>query len=261
MLWGINEFAFLLIVFLSFLGIAELSFRHGRRHFEGDDDGAKGHVTSLQNALLALLGLLLGFTFAMGVSRYDTRKLLVVEEANAIDTAFLRAQFLAAPQRQEAETLLKDYVVTRIAFHDAGIDPVAVEKTTAAAMRIEAMLWKMTASLAHEDPHSLPTALLIESLNAVFDAKEKRRAAFDNHVPDAVILLLFAVASAAIGFVAYGCGLAGRRRFGSNAILALLIAMVFTVILDIDRLRRGTTQISQGSIVRLKQTLDQWASH
>jgi hypothetical protein len=257
-LWGINEFAFLLVVFLSFLGIAELSFRHGRRHLGRDDDGGRAHVTSLQNAVLALLGLLLGFTFAMGVSRYDARKLLVVEEANAIDTSFLRAQFLPMPQRQEAEKLLKDYVVARIAFHDAGVDPIAVEKTGAAAARIESLLWKMTVALSHDDPHSLPVSLFVESLNAAFDAKEKRRAAFDNHVPDAVIFLLFAVALAAIGFVAYGCGLAGRRRFGSNAVLALLIAMVFTIILDIDRLRRGTTQISQGSIVRLKQTLDQW---
>jgi hypothetical protein len=257
-LWGINEFVFFLLALLCFLGVAELSFRHGRRRIAGEDDSARAHVTSLQNALLALLGLLLGFTFAMGVSRYDARKLLVVEEANAIDTSFLRAQFLEAPQRHEAEKLLKDYLTARIAFHEAGIDAAGVEKTSAAALRIESMLWDMTVALARDDPHSLPTALFIESLNAAFDAKEKRRAAFDNHVPDAVIFLLFAVASAALGFVAYGCGLAGRRRFGSNAIFALLIALAFTVILDIDRLRRGTTQISQGSIVRLKQTLDQW---
>ena len=81
--------------------------------------------------------------------------------------------------------------------------------------------------------------------------------ALENHVPESVIHLLFAVAVIALGFVAYGCGLTGQRRQGLNATFALLIAIVLASILDIDRPRRGIIQVSQVSMVRLKNALDQ----
>ena len=105
------------------------------------------------------------------------------------------------------------------------------------------------------DARSVPTGLFIEALNEVIDIQEKRRVALDNHVPELVIYLLALVSIGALTITSYAAGLSARRRFKSNLALALLIAVVFVVILDIDRPRRGLIQVSQDSLIRLKADL------
>ncbi len=89
----------------------------------------------------------------------------------------------------------------------------------------------------------------------MFDLREKRRFALDDHVPGAVIFLLFAVATTSMGLVAYSCGLNRRRRAPANLTFALLIALVLVIILDVDNPRAGIVRVSQQSLVRLQQSL------
>jgi hypothetical protein len=91
----------------------------------------------------------------------------------------------------------------------------------------------------------------------MINLNEKRRAALDNHVPEVVIHLLFVVAVGAMGFIAYGYGLTGRRRHGSTAIFALLIALVLTIIVDLDQPRTGVIRVGEESMLRLKADLGQ----
>ena len=159
----------------------------------------RNHVEALQSAVLVLLALLLGFTFAMAVSRFDTRKGLVLEEANAIGTTSLRAQFLSEPQRSEALALLRQYVSARLDFYGAGIDQVRLEAASAAAQGIMNRLWALAVTAAAADPRSVPTGLFAQSLNDLIDANEKRRVALDNHVPEAVVYLLLLVSDHGAG--------------------------------------------------------------
>lgn len=207
--------------------------------------------------MLGLLALLLGFTFSMAVSRFDARKALVLEEANGIGTAALRAQLLPSPQAGDIRRLLVAYTSARLDFYAAGIDPGRLEAANAQASRIEDQLWAMAVAVAAEDPRSVPIGLFIDSLNEVIDVKEKRRVALDNHVPETVLLLLYVTSFAALVLVGYGCGLGGQRHFLLNALLACLFALVLTTILDIYRPRRGLVQVSQDSLTRLKAELDQ----
>lgn len=89
-----------------------------------------------------------------------------------------------------------------------------------------------------------------------FSRSTRRRVALENHVPEPVLTLLFIVSVGAIGFIAYGCGLGGRRRFVSTAIFATLIALVLTFIRDIDQPQSGLILVSQESMIRLKSTLE-----
>lgn len=255
MIWSMNESVLFLAAFALFIFVIEVSFRLGLRKNSREDTDGKTHVGALQAAALVLLALLLGFTFAMAVARFDMRKSLVIDEANAIGTTALRAQFLPEPQRSEAELLLKKYVSTRLDFYSAGIDQARLNAAGSAAQQIEERLWSLAVSAASADVRSVPVSLFIQSLNDLIDNNEKRRAALDNHVPQAVVLLLFFVSAVSLGFVSYGCGLTGQRRFMMNIIFAMLIAMVITVILDIDRPRRGLVKISQDSMLRLKNSL------
>jgi len=256
MLWGIEEVALLLAFLAAFLVAVEVGFRLGVRSSDRSNELDRAHVSSLQAAVLGLLGLLLGFTVFMAISRFDTRKSLVLEEANAIGTTYLRSNFLPTAHRKAAQGLLQAHVSARLAFYSAGIDIARLEKANNESTRIEGELWALAVEAAAQDPRSLPTRLFIESLNNVIDVHEKRRVALENHVPEAVIYLLLIVSVASLGLLGYGCGLTRQRRPASNTLFALLIVLVLITILDIDRPRRGLIEVSHDSLIRLKATLE-----
>lgn len=256
MLWRLDEFAVLLALLAGFLVAIEVGFRLGVRRRDLGDESDKTHLGSLLAAVLGLLALLLGFTFFMAASRFEARKAFVLDEANAIGTTFLRSKFLPSEQRNAAQRLLREYVAARLSFYAAGIDPDRLGKANTEAARIERQLWALAVEAAAQDHRSVPVGLLIESLNDVIDINEKRQAALDSHVPEAVLYLLAAVSLVSLGLMGYGCGLTRRRRLGLNALLALLIVLVFTTILDMDRPRRGLIKVSQESLVRLQAMLD-----
>ncbi len=255
MIWNANGLVVALVVLGLFLLAAEAGFRLGRRRHEPADERTKGHLGSLQGALLGLLALMLGFTFAMAMGRFDARKSLVLDEANAIGTTALRARLLPEAQRGEILPLLRSYVDARLAFYDVGIDPVRLEETYSTAARLQEQLWQVAVRLAQEDPRSVPAGLFVSSLNETIDLSEKRRQALDNHVPEPVLVVVIGLAAVALGFVGHACGLDGPRRFASTALVSLLIALVILVILDLDRPRRGVIRVSQASMIRLKHSL------
>lgn len=257
MLWRFNEIALFLAAVAAFLAVIEICFRLGRRRSNRNDDSMKSHFNALQAALLGLLALLLGFNFAMAGSRFEVRKTLLVDEVNAIRTAYLRAQLLPPPYQQEFMAMLRAYAAARIDFLRAGIDQSLLEAANSNASRIEAQLWTSTGAMVSQDPNGSPKQMFIQSLNDLINVSEKRRAALDNHVPEVVIHLLFVVAVGAMGFIAYGYGLTGRRRHGSTAIFAVLIALVLTIILDLDQPRTGFIRVTEDSMLRLKTDLEQ----
>ncbi len=256
MLWATNEFLILVLAYAAFLIVIELTFRLGFRHREHNDSTLIGHINALQAALLGLLALLFGFTFSMAVTRFDTRKSLVVDEANAIGTVYLRVQLLPNPQQKELSDLLKVYVAQRLACAEAGADQERLDAAFAAVSRTQSQIWKATAAASVQSPTPISGSLFVQAVNAMIDVSETHRVALENHVPEIVIYLLFINSIAALGFIAYGAGLTGKRRAGSTAIFAFLIAVVLTVILDIDRPRRGFITVTQGSMLRLQADME-----
>ena len=141
MLLGVDEVILFFLGVAIFLAVIELGYRLGLGHRDASDDAGRTHITALQSALLGLLALLLGFTFAMAVSRFETRKTLVLEESNAIGKAYWRSQLIAPARRGELAKLLKDYVATRLEFHLAAADQARLDAANMASARIEQQLW------------------------------------------------------------------------------------------------------------------------
>lgn len=216
---------------------------------------AVGVLAALQNASLGLLALLLAFTFSMAVARYEARKQLVLEEANAIGTTALRAGLLPEGRREAARAGLREYVAARLAFHEARRGTPGYEAALAATARGQQQLWSLAAAAVAADPHALPASLFAQSLNDTIDASEKRMAARENRVPGTVLALLLAVAVLALGFVGGGAGLAGRRRLVSTSLFALMLALVVTLVVDIDQPREGLVRVQQESMHRLEASL------
>jgi hypothetical protein len=253
--WRLNEWLLLALVFLALAAALELGFRLGRRRHDPTDAHIAQHVTSLQAAALTLLALLLGFTFAMAVSRYDARKSLVQAQANAIGTAALRAQFLPEAERNATLRLFGQYADARLDEHLAGSETARAAVARARAAAIESTLWSQARSAAQAEPQSLPLSLYVQSMNELIDDAEMRQAARENHVPAAVVALLMVVAAVAFGLVGFGCGLTRHRRSASNLMFGALMALVITVTLDVDRPRQGLVQVSPEALIRLRDVL------
>ena len=255
LLFETNLVVILVVLVGASLLAAEAGFRLGRRHHRLRGDAGRANVSTLQGALLGLLALLLGFSFAMAHSRFDTRKLLVLQEANAIGTAILRAQLLQAPEGQQVADLLRQYVEVRLVFHEAGLDEGKLRYALAETDRLQAELWAGTVTAVERSPRPATTGLFVQAVNAVIELHAMRVNAMRNHIPEGVLWLLYFVTVLAMGMTGYGSGLGGDRNTWPTVTTAVLISVVVVVIMDLDRPHRGFITVGQSSMLDLRESL------
>jgi hypothetical protein len=253
--YRVNETVIALVVVGSLLLAVELGYRLGGKFPPGLTDSAKSPVLAVSGALLGLLALLLGFTLSMSLDRFEDRRQLVVQEANAIGTTYLRSGLLPEPDRSAVAELLRSYVEARLDFFNRRDDEAEFKRVIDRNEKLQRELWSHVATAVEKDSRPVTTGLFIQTLNEVIDLHEARVAAMENHVPESVLLLLLLVAVLAAMLVGYGCGLANRRHLLSTSVLSLLIGAVVIVIMDLDRPNRGLIHVSQKSMVRLRESM------
>ena len=142
------------------------------------------------------------------------------------------------------------------AGHEHNIPTPERDALDAKAHELQGRLWDHAALAAEADPHSVAAGLLLSAMNDVIDVKAERDASLANHVPESVLLLLFAFAVLASGILGYSTGLAGTRIIGMPAAFALLVTLVLMVILDLDRPRRGLIVVGQDSMIAVQRSLE-----
>jgi hypothetical protein len=203
----------------------------------------------LNGAVLTLFGLLLGFTFSMAVSRYDLRKELIVTEANAIGTTWLRTATLEEPTRSREQSLLRQYVPERVNFLPATQSEGDLRDELNRTSDLQAQLWAVAASYAAEHKEPI-TGLYLSTLNASIDATEKRAAANENRIPTMAWLMLLFISFA--GMVLVGMNLEARSIV-LEGMLPLVLAASMMMTLDLDSPRYGFIRLDQPSMDRLAQ--------
>lgn len=255
MLYGVNEWAFFPFLLGLLVLATEIGFQLGHRVRSNFDEAARPHISTVQAAVLGLLALLLGFTFSASMSRFDTRKQLVVDESNAIGTGFLRTQMLPEPSKTEASDLLRRYVDVRLLFYRAGIDQKKLREAKDNSERLHNELWSRAVALGEKNPSMVPSGLYSQSLNQIIDLHTKRIEAMNNHVPEAIFLFLYLISVVSMGLIGYGAGIGGRRNFISNLWASIFLASVILLVVDIDRPRRGLIKVSQQSMIDLQKSL------
>jgi hypothetical protein len=145
-----NQLTVFLIVIAVMLAFAEIGYRLGLRLHATNDVARKGQIGGVQGAVLGLLGLLLGFTFAMALERYDTRRALVVQEANAVRTTYLRASLLPDAHQAPVKDLLRRYVDVRLQYWPVVDDPARFAAGKQLIYDLQAQLWKHAGEAAKE---------------------------------------------------------------------------------------------------------------
>jgi hypothetical protein len=253
LLYRTNEIVINWVFFVLMLTATEIGFRVGRRLEARTPENIKSQISTVEAAILGILALLLGFTISMAVSRFETRKQLVLEESDAIGTSSLRAQLLPAPAGPEIVSLLRQYVGVRVQYGTAGDDLARLEDLNRQTARLQTEFWTRTAAYAQQDPNPVRVGLLLQSLNQSIDLAEARWMAFQNHVPVSVIYVNAAVGLLSAMLVGYSFGVNGRRNIFSMLMLAVSISLVLAVIVDLDRPRSGYIRVSQQPMIDLLQ--------
>jgi len=244
----VNPWATYGVSTLAVLAAAELGRLVGvARHRRGSSMSAE--ITTLQASMLALAALMIGFTFSMTLTLFEARKQAVLNEANAIRTTALRARLLPEPHASDVRKLLREYVQLRIDVLREPQDQVLRRRLAGATSRrhnFGSRPWRSTPPTPRTN-----IVLFVQSLNQMIDLHETRLFAARNHVPGALFLLLYAVATVAVGFSGFAVGLEGKHGRIPAAILGALVASVIGLIADIDRPRSGFITVSQQPILDL----------
>jgi hypothetical protein len=209
-------------------------------------DSASSDFGVIQGAVLGLLGLLLAFTYSFVAQRADNRKQAVIREANAIGTAWLRALYYEGESGAQLRSLLNDYAQSRV-LPDHVANTADLRKAVAQSQERLARLWPATlaAVRAHGGPPTTVDALMLQSMNDVYDSDTIRMAANRDHLPAIILMMLVLVAGVSLGVTGYAGGLAARRSLVMTSVLAFMITAVTYVILDLDHPRSGLVRVSQ----------------
>jgi hypothetical protein len=244
--------AFVVLVLGLYL-VFEVGFRLGRWYQERTPGEQEGPAAALVGSLLALLAFLLAVTMGMAADRFDARRGLVLAEANAIGTTYLRAGYLSAPEGPESRALLREYVPLRLST----VSNEQLIANTQRAGEIQLELWSRAEALAIETPDSDLIGLYIESLNELIDLGEARVTAFTaGRVPDTIIWLLILGAALSMAMVGYSAGLTRRRSVLTAIVLVVALSAVLTLVLDLDRPREGFLQVSQQPLLDVQRQIE-----
>jgi hypothetical protein len=244
---GLPLFALYLITAALVLGSTEAGWRLGNRRRQRPEHEKDAPVGTIVGATIGLLAFLLAFTFGMAASRFDTRKQLVLQEANAIGTAYLRAELLPEPQRGDVRNLLREYAALRV----GGVTVIMAPEVMARSSALHDHLWAGAVAAGNQSPNSIVVGLFIESLNDVIDLDATRITAGRNRIPDTIWLALYFVTILSMAAIGYQFGLTGEHSWPVSILLALVFTSVLMLIADLDRPQHGWLRVSQQAMVDL----------
>lgn len=246
-LWGV----FLAACPLFWIAI-EGGYRLGRwRHAYATDERDQP-VGAMVGSILGLLALLLAFTFSLAAGRFDDRRQVVLEEANAIGTAYLRTELLPEPHRTDAARLLRQYVDVRV----ERIRERRIAEAISESEVLQRQLWATAVAAAMPDPHSEMNALFVDALNQVIDLHAKRvLVGVRSRIPPVIWIAIIGLAVLGMISIGYQAGLSATRRTPAMSGLVLAFAFVFYLIADLDRAGEGLFQVSQAAMADLQRSM------
>lgn len=242
--------ALLLGVMLLALLSVEAGYRIGRFRSSREHE-METPVGEMVTATLGLLAFILAFTFGLAASRFDTKRQLLVDEANAIGTTYLRAAML--PERgDEIRALLRTYADVRV----AAIAPGKLGESIRRSEDLQARLWEQTVPIALQHPDSVIVGLFVQSLNEVIDLHTKRlTAALRNRIPLAIWAALYGISVFSFAAMGYHSGLIGTRRSLVIAVVAFTFSVVIVLIADLDRSQEGFLKVSPQVLIDLRRSM------
>ena len=244
-------YVFIFLFLISFSGLFL-----GRRFAKKYPDRSREVSDFIPSTILGLMSLIMGFTFSMAIARYEHRKELVLKEANAIGTVYLRSELLSSGDLQPVRNLLKQYVDARLEFFNVGSDFDQIERVEEKARGFLDKLWEHAVQTTSVD-RSAVQGLFVSAVNEVIDLQAERLFALQNTVPDVVYWVILLLVSIGLSSRYFIRGMQDKGEFAGVVLLAILFALVFALIHDLDRPRSGISMISQKAMMSFRQSIGQ----
>jgi len=211
--------------------------------------GEREDFDIVRTASLTLLGLIIGFSFAMAVSRYDQRKNLEEAEANAIGTVYLRADLLPAVDASRVRDLLRNYCDERIAFYTARKE-VRIGQIDVETAKLQADLWEIVVRVGNVQPTPI-IGLAVSGINELLNAQGYTQAAWWNRIPFSAWMLMALIAVACNLLLGYG----EHRTTGFLLIFPLIVSTSLFLIADIDNPRAGIIRVQPHNLMTQCQAM------
>ncbi len=236
---------------LFFLLALEAGFRLGRVVQRRWPDGSQAGVGMVAGAALATLGFLLAFVTGIAMGNFNDRRHLVVDEANAIATTYLRAGYLPEPSSEQSRALLREYVGLRL----EALDRTRTAAAIASSETVQHELWVIAEDVVRAEP-TATTAAYLTSLNQMIDIHTARLSAeLGYRVPQVVIVGVLLVALLSLMLVGVYDSYRDRHNWIALVVVAMILAMVFLLIVDLDRSNVGFVQVPQQALIDLRDRL------
>jgi hypothetical protein len=232
---------FALGLFAAMLLLLEAGRRLGRTHRERDTEAVP--TAAVEGAVLGFLGLLIAFTFSGAASRFDERRGLVTEEANAIGTAYLRIDLLPDAAQPALRELFRRYLDSRLETYRKLPDVDAALAEYDNSVRIQGEIWTEAVGASAASGTTQATMLLLPALNAMIDITTTRLMATRIHPPTTIYVMLASVSLLAALVAGYGMASSPRRSWIHMVIFAAIVAVTVFVILDLEYPRMGFIRV------------------
>jgi hypothetical protein len=245
-LWAL--FIFILVVVL--LSV-EGGYRLGKYRRSRREEEKEAPLGTMVGATLGLLAFILAFTFGLAAARFDSRRQVLLDEANAIGTTYLRAGML--PERgEQIRGLLRDYVGARLEAVRSGNVAEGIRRSE----DIQQNVWSEAEALGQKNANSIVVGLFVQSLNQMIDLHAERlQAGLRSRIPGAIWLGLFAVAALSLATMGYHAGLSGTRRSLAVVAVAVTFSVVIELIADLDRPQEGVLKVSQQALLDVQRSM------
>jgi len=245
-------------LFLGLLLMMEAGRRLGVRRLATDPEGARAGIGAVEGAVFALLGLLIAFTFSGAASRFDDRRHLVAEEANAIGTAWLRIDLLPAAAQPPLRQLFRQYLDSRLATYRNVSDVDATRAEMLRSQRLQQEIWTQAVNAARDSGSQPAHVLVLPALNAMIDITTTRSMATQMHPPSIIYIMLGILTLAGAMLVGYGMAGGKARNWLHGIGFAVVMAAAVYVILDIEYPRFGLIRVDAADqvLVELRRSME-----
>lgn len=251
MSWLYTAPLWLIVVLITLMVLGALEAGHWLGRLAPVEDK---QVATISAPIVAMVGLLLAFSFSITADRYAARRQATVQEANAVGTFWLRTALVPEPVRSQMRSRVRRYVDVHLAHRQAGTDTARLQALEMEATRLQQELWDLFVADAERAPEAARVRLVAPALNEMIDDAATALAAKENRLPDAIfdyLLALVAIAGVVLGYRPR----AERRNWVLWGLFVVVVVSTLAVLCDMDRPRRGFIESDKTPYLRLRESM------
>jgi hypothetical protein len=240
----ISPLLFAVLLFVGMLTLLETGRRLGIRRRPRESEGERGSLGTIEGAVFALFGLVMAFAFSGASARFNEKRMLIAEEVNTIETAYLRVQLVPESARPEIRDLFRRYVDSRLETYRLLPNMQAAEVEMAKSKKFQEEIWQ-NAVVATRMPDSHPDAgkLLLPAINNMIDITTTRTMALQLHPPRIVYALLFGLGLICSLLAGYRMAIGQNRSWLHIFGFTVITVIVAYVVLDVEYPRAGLIRL------------------